>query len=95
MRDIKIQKFWTLSNMDRIIVYLYSREGSYISPRSIERMCNVHNGDVSSYIKWLIFKGVVKRKKSILQTRIKYFYTFNKLPLKKEYIRGVVVERKK
>ena len=95
MKYIKIQKFWTLSNTDRIIAYLYSREGGYTTSRELERVCNIPAGDISSYIKWLLFKGVVKRKKSTLQTRIHYFFTFNKLPIKKSHIKEVVVERKK
>src|SRR6266704_2410245 len=92
MKYIKIQKFWTLSNTDRIIAYLYSREGGYITSRELERVCNIPAGDISSYIKWLLFKGVVKRKKSTLQTRIHYFYTFNKLPIKKSHIKEEVAE---
>ncbi len=95
MRDIRTQKFWTLSNMDRIIAYLYSREGGYVTARSIERACNISTGEASSYIKWLMVKGVVKRKKSKLQTHVHYFYSFDKLPFKKEYIKNIVIEKRK
>ncbi len=45
MKYIKIQKFWTLSNTDRIIAYLYSREGGYTTSRELERVCNIPTGD--------------------------------------------------
>jgi len=93
MRYIRKDMFNLLSNMDRVIVYLLFHKDRYVGAKEIERACNICQGTLGSYLYWLRFKGIVKRRKVLLRVNAKYMYTINKLPYNKRYLRDIIKMR--
>ncbi len=91
MKYIRKDMFDLLSNMDKVIVYLLLHKGSYVKCYKIERACHLTKGTAGSYIKWLRFKGIVKRRRVSEGSNVKYIYSINKLAKNKQYLQSLII----